>query len=214
MILLAVDTSIGPCSVALMRDGKQLAYLREEQAGQQSERLMPMIEEALNQASLRYADLTHIACTIGPGGFTGIRTGLAAARGLALVYKIPLLGFTTFETIAWTHRDSTQPILVALNAYRGEAYMQLFTAGLTPAGEAQSIPYGQLAARKMETPLLFLTNLPDDFTAQFAVAARHHAIPDASALAELAHFTLTEGRQALPPEPFYIRAPDAKLPTA
>src|SRR5438105_2329637 len=95
--ILAIDTATGPCSVAVWKNGSIAAYCEELRTSAQSTMLMPMIEKALLKSHTEYGDLSAVAATIGPGSFTGIRVGLAAARGIAFAAGIKGLGFTTLE---------------------------------------------------------------------------------------------------------------------
>lgn len=122
-IILAMDVACGPCSVAVWKGGRVAAYA--EAAGvTQSTRLLPLIEQVLKESGYDYKDLTAVTCTTGPGSFTGIRTGLATARGICLATGLPGLGFTTLETMALG-----QSGLAALNAGKGEYYYQSFKEG-------------------------------------------------------------------------------------
>src|SRR3569832_1939804 len=97
MLILAFDTSIAACSVALIRDAAILAATREVMDRGQAEALMPMIERVMESARASYRDLDRIAVTTGPGSFTGVRVGLAAARGLGLASEKPIVGVLTTE---------------------------------------------------------------------------------------------------------------------
>ena len=99
MRLLALDTATAACSVALWRDGAVLARRFEAMLRGQSEALMPMVGAVLAEAGCGFKDLDAIAVTVGPGAFTGLRIGLAAARGMALAAELPLIGVTTLEAV-------------------------------------------------------------------------------------------------------------------
>src|SRR5215475_11489625 len=100
MKLLAVDTALGACSVALLEDGNVLAHVFEPMDRGHAERLAPMVDQAMKHARVDFAALDRLAVTVGPGTFTGQRVGLAFMRGLRLVLKIPLIGVTTLEVMA------------------------------------------------------------------------------------------------------------------
>ena len=102
MLLLAIDTAGPDCAVALARSGAggaEILVRASERIGRgHAERLMPMIEAALRRsASVDFADLDRIAVTTGPGSFTGVRVGIAAARGLALALDIPAVGVGSLD---------------------------------------------------------------------------------------------------------------------
>ena len=103
MLLLAIDTAGPVCAVALARaadGGPEILTRIEERIGRgHAERLMPMIEEALTCAQKSFDDLDRIGVTIGPGSFTGVRVGVAAARGLALALDIPAVGVGSLDAI-------------------------------------------------------------------------------------------------------------------
>lgn len=189
--ILAIDTATGPCSAAVWKDGAVAAYREELKPSQQSACLMLMVERALADSHITYADLTAVACTTGPGSFTGIRVGLAAARGIAFASNIPALGFTTLEVLAFA--NPAAPSLAILNAGKGEVYYQGFN------GKALFEPsIGTLEAAKARLPdATIIGNMADSRLATF---------PRADLLATLA----AGGAQAQPLHPFYIREPDAK----
>jgi tRNA threonylcarbamoyl adenosine modification protein YeaZ len=93
-----------------------------------AERLIGVIERALDQAGLAYADLGRIGVSIGPGSFTGVRVGVATARGLALALGIPAVGVNTLEALAAeAHADfPDRPILAAIDGRRGDLYCAVY----------------------------------------------------------------------------------------
>ena len=100
MTLLAVDCATNACSAALwLDDGAGPHRYRAMRRGH-AETLMPMVRAVMDEAGLAFSDLDAIAVTTGPGAFTGIRIGLAAARGFALAANLPLIGVTTLEAVA------------------------------------------------------------------------------------------------------------------
>ena len=131
--LLIFDTAGAACSVALWADDSVAAERYEAMARGQAERLLPMIGEALAAAGISYAQLDGIGVTCGPGAFTGLRIGLAAARGLALTLGIPAIGITTFEALAVR---APAGCVVAIDTKRNDYYCQRFG----PDGAAQGEP--------------------------------------------------------------------------
>lgn len=126
MYLLAIDSATQVAGVALLRD-EQLVVEEFANIGlTHSETLMPMVDQVLNNASVTVRQLDAIAVTIGPGSFTGLRIGLAAAKGLAMAADKPLIGISTLEVLA--HNLSYSPLLAGtiLDARKGEIYGACF----------------------------------------------------------------------------------------
>lgn len=195
-VILAIDTSLGSCSVALWQGDGVTASIHEDKSSQQSRNLLPMIEAVLAERGAAYADMDAIACTIGPGGFTGIRVGLTTARALRLATGKPLIGLTTLEVIA-SSAKLTGDILAIIDAYRGQYYVQRFRMieHLTPLSDA----------------LLVYENI---LPALAHGANRVQTIPKAGDVAALAYAKWQAGEREFPDSPLYIREPDAKLPAA
>lgn len=214
MIVLAIDTSTSACSAALWRDGTVLARRLRDMARGQSEALIPMVAEVMAEAGLDFAALGLLAVTVGPGAFTGLRIGLAAARGLALASGLPLAGVSTPLAVAAAVPVAERvgrTILVAIDSRRDEAWVQAFAADLTPLGDVAALLPQQAAA--LVTGSVVLTGdaasvladlLPD------AVMASSSGWPDAALVAELAASQWGKG-QSLAPEPLYLRPPDVTV---
>ena len=195
MLLLALDTSAAHCAAALLSDGVIVASRTEPMARGQAERLLPMAEEVLAEAGLRWGDLTALGVGVGPGNFTGIRIAVSAVRGLALGLEIPAIGVTSFEAHA---EGRPQPLVVALDARRERAYVQGF--GTAPQAPAL-LPTKDLAGLVDAVP--FLTDLPDQ-------GGEHIGAPDPAAIARVA--ARRADRHAPPPAPLYLRPADAAPP--
>jgi tRNA threonylcarbamoyladenosine biosynthesis protein TsaB len=205
--LLAIDTSSGFTSAALWREGLGrggLVGAREDKTvGGQSRLLMPMIEALLSAHGWGYADCDAIVSTLGPGGFTSLRTGLATARALALAAEKPFIGVSSLEVMAFQcdsgqcdsgQCDSGQcdsgEITVAIDAHRGEWYAQRFRRteeGLTA----------------LDAPFLALREtLPEN--CRFAPS-------DAAQAACYADHLWRSGQRDFLGEPIYLRPPDAVI---
>jgi tRNA threonylcarbamoyladenosine biosynthesis protein TsaB len=133
MNILAIDTAAA-CSVAVACDERIAARRHADIARGHAEALMPMIDAALAEAGVGYDDLDLIAAAVGPGSFTGLRTGLAAARGLALALGVPTCGVSSLEAAA-AAAACGERVLVALESKRPDIYVQSFDATLAPLGE-------------------------------------------------------------------------------
>jgi tRNA threonylcarbamoyladenosine biosynthesis protein TsaB len=227
MICLAIDTSGPNCAVWLGRataDDGELATLAEqvERIGRgHAERLMPMVEEALRSAGLAFADLDRIAVATGPGSFTGVRVGVAAARGLALALGIPALGIDSLETLAAEARQAVAAatVIAALPAPRGEVFA--FAADTDGATRLKpSLVDPAELARSLGTRPGGLLALIGSGSASIA----GHLVPSRSDIQIIREADAPEvgwiGRLALagaglsPPRPLYLRPPDAKPQTA
>ena len=214
MTILAVDTALGACSVALLAGEKIAGHSFEEMARGHAERLAPMVEETMAKAGLAFSQLDRLAVTTGPGTFTGQRVGLAFMRGLRIALKKPLTGVTTLEAMA---AAAQSPRAAAIHdAKRDEAYLLLWDSGeavLTPmvlpfAGAVEKIrAFGPCALTGSGAPAAF-ESLGKDFP---LTAIRQ---PDALWVARLARCSARQPTDTATPAPLYLRAPDAKLPSA
>jgi tRNA threonylcarbamoyladenosine biosynthesis protein TsaB len=143
MNVLALDSACAACSAAVVRGGAVLAERFQPMSRGHVEALMPMVGEVLDRAGIGFDALDLVAVTVGPGSFTGLRAGLAAARGIALARALPLDGVTTLEAVAHAARAEAagRPVLVAIETRRADLYVQLFG----PDGTARSAPAALLA---------------------------------------------------------------------
>ena len=213
MKLLAIDTALGGCSVALLDGDKILSHIFEAMDRGHAERLAPMVQDAMRHAGAEFPVLTHLAVTTGPGTFTGQRVGLAFMRGLRLALKLPLTGVTTLEVIALAAMDETgQPKAAVIHdARREEAYLLLQDGGqvvlqpcvMTFAGAVERIrTFGPCALAGTGAAAA-----KDMLGADFTLSTTRQ--PDALWVARLAQKLAPSNE---PPGPLYLRAPDAKLP--
>jgi len=200
-LTLVIETATAACSVALIRDGAVVAERHEEVGRGHAERLIPMIAQLPDGGR---ADRILVDC--GPGSFTGIRVGIAAARGLALGWGVPVAGFSSLPLVAAAAFDNDPALAalaVVLEGGHGEVFMQAFTRPL-----AETAPF---ASRKPEAALAALAG-----RVAIGNGIRHLAALDPSldlrdALPRAAHTALLDpGFTALAPHPIYGRAPDAK----
>lgn len=148
MTILGFDTATATCSAALWADGAVIAHRRSETGGRHAETLVPMLREVAAEGGMTLGEVDRFAVTVGPGSFTGIRIGLAAARGLALAGKRPLIGLSTLEVVAAgvPAGEREGPILAALDAGRGRLYAQLFDRSLSALCEPAALTAEALPA--------------------------------------------------------------------
>jgi tRNA threonylcarbamoyl adenosine modification protein YeaZ len=131
--ILAFDSSTNSCSVAISYGQNTIFFEQEMRPSMQAERLMVMIENALKAAKIDYSDLTHLAVTVGPGSFTGIRIGMAVAEGIMYATGIKAVGITNFETAFYRLGQQVQHFdyaIIILEAYRNQQYVQIFDKNL------------------------------------------------------------------------------------
>lgn len=133
MRVLAIDTALAACSAAVLDLDRGGVLAHESQAMERghAEALMPMIARAMSEANCEFDALDRIAVTIGPGSFTGLRVGVAAARGIALAAGKPIVALTTLACFAAPHiaADDATPLLSAIDARNDQVYIQLVGRG-------------------------------------------------------------------------------------
>lgn len=210
--ILAIDTSLEDCAVAIAA-GSRVAIVRETIGRGHAERLFGMVEAALAEAGLRLGDIDRFAVTTGPGSFTGIRVGVAAARGFALATGRPAFGISTLAAHAAEARAMAGrvSVLAVLPAKGGEAFAQLFLADGSSAGLPEAAQHAALAILAFDAGAVLAGAGADavaaawpSFPAPEIVHCR--SAPDIRTVLDLASFA---GPEASPPRPLYIRPPDA-----
>ncbi|WP_339703170.1 tRNA (adenosine(37)-N6)-threonylcarbamoyltransferase complex dimerization subunit type 1 TsaB [uncultured Sphingosinicella sp.] len=202
-MLLAIETGTAACSVALI-DGTTIVAARHEIIGRgHAERLVPLVEAVLAEAGRRPR---AIAVDVGPGSFTGLRVGIAAARGFGLVWAVPVYGYSSTVLIAATvlATHDAAPLTVVMDAGRGEVFVQTFDRDLKPAAPAAARPITVVA---VHAGTLAGTGTPLLRDAGSTATILSEAPPDARNVR-----LLPPELRSLPPTPLYVRAPDAKLP--
>lgn len=220
-IVLAIDSAGAACSVAIAAGERILAAQRRAMMHGHGEALLPMIDRAMHEARLDAGALDLVATTVGPGGFTGIRVGLAAARGIALASGAELVGITGFEAVAaaLAPDEDFRALLVALESRRTDLYIQLFNPQREPIGApmaAAAESLGEIVARTIGAAPL---SLAGDAAARAAAALDRPArrflrdtAPDAIGVARAVRHRWQPNRPAEPVRPLYLRPPDVTLP--
>ncbi|MER2520861.1 MAG: tRNA (adenosine(37)-N6)-threonylcarbamoyltransferase complex dimerization subunit type 1 TsaB [Bdellovibrionales bacterium] len=211
MIVLGLDSAGQGCGVCVWRDGIIVSVRYEPMARGQDRRLIPMAMEAISAAGITFAQINRIAVTRGPGSFTGLRVGLAAAQGFGLAHHIPVLGFDRFDLLAkqasQTTHDLHAGLLIALASQRQELFCRF-----DPSPSARGAPTlktrDEIHAVIENHPGLWVTgdanipgqNIPLECEAATCAALAAEADPN---------------DPALTPTPLYLRRPDVSLsPTA
>lgn len=215
-MLLGLDTASETVRLALVAGGRcWTRTIPAERGRSHSVVLLPALDALVVESGLRKADLAGVVCCVGPGGFTGLRTGVATAEGLALT-GAQTWGFSSFALWAEALRLAGQsdPAWVLLDGQRGEAFLQRWQAGRP--GQALRAPAAGLADVLGGEPWV----APAPFAARLETLPGRLCLEDeaASAEAALASLTLSRSREApeAPLVPFYLRETDAeaKFPEA
>jgi tRNA threonylcarbamoyl adenosine modification protein YeaZ len=198
---LVIDSATGACSVALFEELQCIAGEFRVLGRGHAEELVPMIAALPDRGRA-----ARVAVSLGPGSFTGVRVGLAAARGLALAWGAGLVGYPTLDLVAAMARGraGAVPVSVAMTGGHGEWFVQRFDGD----GRAASV----LASLRPEAALAQLGELVAGSEAEAVVAMRGSGtalplLPDARAFAFLSDHGLTGDMR-----PLYGRGPDAQLP--
>jgi len=211
-MILGIDTSAAQCAVALIGAGDPVS----ERAGMErghAEHLFPMIDAVLGTAGVRYGDLMRIAVCTGPGSFTGVRIGVAAARGLALGCSIPAIGVSRFEALAAEVLEdgalqdgSGRPVAVCLAGRSRTVYLQIFGADGAPLGAPRISRAADLTPALVPAGTRFAGDAAPPRAGEAALLPG--GLPDPVVIARLA-----EGRAAdALPAPLYLRGADADPP--
>ncbi len=213
--LLAIDTAGSACSVALWAERGILAHEISATLHGHAVALVPMIERVAAGAGIDLKALSAVAVSCGPGGFTGMRVGLATARALALAVGCSAIGIDSFAVLAAAARRSAGPLddgmLAVLDSRRDELFAAALNASFTPADAPMLLTVAEIAAlcRQRRLRLVAEADLADFAQPQFADLDIVHARADAAALAELAAL---RPDLHLPAEPIYLRPPDVSQP--
>jgi tRNA threonylcarbamoyladenosine biosynthesis protein TsaB len=215
--VLAIDTALGSCAAAVYDAGlgETLAAESIDMDRGHAEAIMPMVERVVRTSRVDFEDMERIVTTVGPGSFTGLRVGIAAARGFGLASDKPVVGVSTLDalTAPYVTETETVPIVGAIDARHNNFYLQMIGAGgrklvtprvLSMAEAIRSCAIGLVRIIGSGANLL-AGQWPASIPAPLLVDAR--AAPDIVWIARL-------GARAevatSPPRPLYLRSPDAK----
>ena len=199
-MILALDTSTAACTAALLLPDGTIVASRDEEIGRgHAERLVPMISEMLEGHVP-----TRLLVGVGPGSFTGLRVGIAAAHGMAIGWSVPLFGMSSLALLAAAAPPGNGKVAAAMAGGHGELFVQTFDRKkLTPTGPVASLT-PEKAAGKVDAPLVVGPG------AEALVEARGSG--EAVSLFPMASraLMLPELLRVLDCRPIYIRAPDAR----
>ena len=235
MKILAFDTATSSCSAAVCHNKKIIAFRNETMARGHAENLIGMIRDVMAESGVGFPDLDLVAVTNGPGGFTGLRVGLAAARGISFASGLACIGVSTLEVVAnsvsFAERGGTY-VLAAIDSKREDIYVQVFTVkseefNLWPLGKPEAISpkiLGDLLGSRLsaQSNSSVRVVVSGDATARAVAALRDSGIDavagtatlvsDARGVAAIAATRWTGAVSVGSLQPIYLRPPDATVP--
>jgi tRNA threonylcarbamoyladenosine biosynthesis protein TsaB len=203
--VLAIDTALSGCSVAIVRGDEILVSRIEPMARGQAERLAPLVDQLMAESGVSFGDIKMTAVTTGPGAFTGLRVGLAFARGLALALDKPCIGLSTLEVLA---AGSGHPKVLAVIAVAGSVFVGAWAERKEVIAPCRVEDLSRLLETLDGTWVVTGPGAGDILTLRPDWPHFVQSLPDPAILAALA-------RQADPvthmPNPLYLRGVEAKL---
>ena len=214
MLILGIETSTRAAGVALISDEKILAEISQESKLYHSENLLPQIEQVMRIANVEKVD--GVAVSIGPGSFTGLRIGLAAAKALSYAWQIPIIGVPTLHALAAHFPKSSAMILPLIDAQKNSAYVQPFK-NLQPIEEITVRPIAEIldAAGQSDDEIILcgdvlnkIKTIPDNVT----FAPVNLRMPRAVNVALYGKFLFDAGKvsNVMDLEPLYLRRSEAE----
>ena len=217
MRVLAIDTALGACAAAVIDTAAGAVAAHESAAMQRghAEALIPLLARVMQRAGTGFTDLDRIAVTTGPGSFTGLRVGIAAARGLALAAGKPAVGITTLAAYAapFIAADDSLPVVAAIDARHDHVYLQVFG----PAGRTLVSPRLLPLREALRVAATGAPRLAGNAAAMLAAgwplgeraprAVEQRPAPDIDWVARLGALAADT---SAPVKPLYLRAPDAQ----
>jgi tRNA threonylcarbamoyl adenosine modification protein YeaZ len=218
MRVLAIDTALEACAAAVLDTVRGEIVSRESKAMARghAEALMPLVKRVMERSGYSFSDLNRIAVTVGPGSFTGLRVGIAAARGLALASGKPAVGLSTLAVFAapLVAEDDTSPVVALVDARHDHVYMQV----LGPRGRTLVTPRlanlrDALRASTTSRAPRLVGNAAAWLAANWPARERRPASVDQRGAPEIdwvAKLGAAAPDDTGPPRPLYLRAPDAQ----
>ena len=219
MLILAIDTALDACAAAVLDTdaGELIATESQVMKRGHAEALMPLIGRVMKDSGVAFASLDRIAVTTGPGSFTGLRVGLSAARGIALAANKPVVGLTTLSAYAApvVSENADHPVISAIDARHDHVYFQVVSGSGDLLIQPRVAPIAEaLGASRFGAPhlvgnaaMMLGQRWPSQAPPPFKVDER--PAPDIAWVAWLGAAVTPD---TAPARPFYLRAPDAKIP--
>ncbi|QDT64246.1 tRNA (adenosine(37)-N6)-threonylcarbamoyltransferase complex dimerization subunit type 1 TsaB [Calycomorphotria hydatis] len=214
MILLAIETSHRPGSLAVYSDGELLAESLIETAGRrQAQSIVVVAQELLAEQKMKFSDVNAVACSNGPGSFTGLRVGLTFAKSLAFANQCPLVAVPTLAVLANQLPDEAKCCAAVIDAQRGDVFLQKFeredsvrretgVIEIVNAGEWVADAPGDLWLIGPGTAVF-----EGDQRQRFSLASPEKNMPTATVVGQLGLLRIDRGESddAVGIEPLYVR---------
>jgi tRNA threonylcarbamoyladenosine biosynthesis protein TsaB len=224
MLILGIETATQQVSVAIGGHEGVLGLFEVSRGRRHAETLIPAIEFVCKQADVQIAEFGAIAVDIGPGLFTGMRVGLAAAKAIAQALRVPMIGISSLDLLSFPLRHSDRTIAAVIDARKGEVFYAFYRpvpggvqrvteprVGSTDDLVADLIARGQNVVCVGDGALRYQADIEAGVHCDFAEQFVSH--PSAAPLVQLAHARALREDWVNPWEiqPMYLRAPDAQI---
>lgn len=216
MRVLAIDTALEVCAAAVLDTNSGLLG-RESipMVRGHAEALMPLVARVLSQSRLEFGDIDRIAVTVGPGSFTGLRVGVAAARGFALAAGKPAVGLTTLAAFAapYVAANDEIPLISVIDARNDQVYMQLFGPGGRTIIQPRIATVHDAVRAASAGPARVVGTGADLVAAAWPAGDPPPPLVDAARaplIEWIAHLGAAAMQINVAPKPLYLRAPDAQ----
>ena len=222
MLILGIETATQQVSVALGGHEGVIGLVELARGRRHAETLVPAIDFLCSQADIGLDEIGLVAVDIGPGLFTGMRVGLATAKALAQAMRVPMIGISSLDLLAFPHRRSDRVVVPVVDARKGEVFYSMYRqvpGGLQQVVSPRAAPVDELVAdllaRSQESlcvgdgALRYRAQIREGYHCEFADEAH----PSAAPLVQLAHARALREEWSNPSEiqPLYLRPPDAEI---
>ena len=214
MLILGIETSTRAAGVALVSDEKIIAEISQESKLYHSENLLPQIEQVLKIAGVEKVDA--VAVSVGPGSFTGLRIGLAAAKALSYAWQIKIIGVPTLNALAYHFSQTSATVMTLIDAQKNSAYVQSFKNAV-PLDEVTVKPIAEIlqAASELDEVILcgdVLNKIKVELPANVKFAPINSRMPRAVNVAICGKILLDKGEigNVMDMEPLYLRRSEAE----
>ena len=222
MLILGIDTATARVGVSIGGHEGVLGLFEVTRGRRHAETLVPAVEFLCRQADIEIGEISVVAVDVGPGLFTGLRVGLAAAKSFAQALRIPMIGISSLDLLAFPNRLTDRVVVPVIDARKGEVFWAMYRAvpgGVQKVAEPTVGPVeeliGDLLARSQDVLCVGdgAHRYRDEILEGFHCEIGSDAHPSAAPLVQLAHAQALREEWVNPweIEPIYLRAPDAQI---